>query len=714
MAKDDKLIAEVKEFYDLASSQDMDNRQRWLDDIRFYNGEQWPDALRRLRESDPNGARPCLTINKLPLHVHQVTNDVRQNPPSIKVHPVDDKADVKTAEVLNGIIRHIEYQSNADIAYFTANENQVIAGVGYWRVITDIEDEETNKQEIYIKPIQNIFTVYFDPNSLDPCGQDAERVLVTHEMPKEEFEEKYPKAALVDFSAHGIGDNNYSAWVTKDTVRVGEYWIKEEQTVNKLLVEGGGLMTEEEYWAFAQETMTRPFIHGKRSFTTEKIKWYKTNGVEILESGDWAGKYIPIVRVPGEIVNLEGKQILKGLVNGAKDPARMYNFWVSAETELIALQPKAPFIVAAGTLDGFEDRWAAANISNFPYLEYNPIDVNGNPAQMPQRQPFAGSPNGIINAKMGASDDLKATTGQFDASLGMRSNETSGRAILARQKEGDVGTYHFIDNMGKAIRYTGRILIDLIPKIYDTARVVRIVGEDDTVSQAMLDPEQNTPVRKVRGNDGNIKTIYNPSIGQYDVTVSTGPSYNTKRMEAFDAMTQLVQGNPQLWPIIGDLIVKNMDWPGSEAMAKRLKAMLPPQVAQLEQDEEQDIPPQVKAQMAQMQQQLQQFQKGIHDAALGLQEKDKEIQDLQSQLKDKDESVEVDQYKAVTERMKVEADIAIKNELPILQEQIGIISQTIAHLIEPVEDDSQEVEEMPPMNQQPSQPSAGFLTPEQG
>ena len=183
--KDDKedLVVEIKEFFDLVATNDSENREGWLDDIKFYSGQQWPDQLKRMRESDPNGPRPCLTINKLPLHVRQITNDVRQNKPAIKVHPVDDKGDVKMAEVLNGVIKHIEYQSDADIAYENANFYQVVAGVGYWQVITEVLDETTNQQDIFVKPVSNIFTVYYDPNCECPFGSDAERVLITSEMP---------------------------------------------------------------------------------------------------------------------------------------------------------------------------------------------------------------------------------------------------------------------------------------------------------------------------------------------------------------------------------------------------------------------------------------------------------------------------------------------------------------------------------------------------
>ena len=534
-----------------------------------------------------------------------------------------------------------------------------MAGVGYWRVITKVENEETNEQDIYLKPISNIFSVYFDPNAECPVGSDAERVLITSEMSKEAFREKYPDAEETSFQDGSTGDKTLNTWAEGETIRIAEYWYKEEKSINVLLIDGeDGVeeITEDDYWNRYSGDEMRPMVRGTRPKTIEKICWVKTNGAAILEKGEWAGKWIPIVRVPGEIVEVEGKKYFRGLTFNAKDAQRMYNYWVSAETELIALQPKAPFIGAAGAFDGFEDRWAAANVANLPYLEYNPLDINGNPIPAPQRQPFSGSPTGVMNAKAGANDDIKASTGQYDASLGMRSNETSGRAIMARQKEGDTGTFHFVDNMAKAIRHTGRIIIDLIPKIYDTKRVVRIVGEDGTIDQAKFDPAQPVPVRKVRTIDGDVKTIYNPSIGKYDVTVSVGPSYNTKRAEAFDAMTQLVQSNPQLWQVIGDLIVKNMDWPGAESMSKRLKAMLPPQIAELESaDEDGGLPPEAMQQIQGMQDQLMQMQQGIHDAVTAIQQKDQQIAQLTQELDQAKQGTAIDMQVKTVE---AEADIA--------------------------------------------------------
>jgi hypothetical protein len=318
-----------------------------------------------------------------------------------------------------------------------------------------------------------------------------------------------------------------------------------------------------------------------RQADRRKVKWVKTNGYEVLEERDWAGKWIPVVRVVGNEWEVDGQMHVSGLVRNAKDAQRMYNYWVSQEAEMLALAPKAPFIGYGGQFEGYEMQWKTANTNNWPYLEVNPdvSDGLGNPLPLPQRAAPPLAQTGLIQAKMGASDDIKATTGQYDSSLGATSNERSGRAILARERQGDTGTYHYVDNLARAVRHVTRQLIDLIPKIYDTERIARIIGLDGNVDMVKINPMQPEPVKELRDQNGIvIEKIYNPSVGVYDVMVTTGPGYMTKRQEALDAMSMLLQSNPQLWSVAGDLFIKNMDWPGAQEMAARFAKIIDPKV----------------------------------------------------------------------------------------------------------------------------------------
>jgi hypothetical protein len=333
----------------------------------------------------------------------------------------------------------------------------------------------------------------------------------------------------------------------------------------------------------------------------KKVKWCKTNGYEMLEESDWAGNYIPVIRVIGNEFEVDGQIYISGLVRNAKDAQRMYNYWVSQETEMLALAPKAPFIGYGGQFEGYEQQWKTANTTNWPYLEVNPdvTDGQGSVLPLPMRAQPPMAQTGLIQAKMGASDDIKATTGQYDSSLGQTSNERSGKAILARERQTDTGTYHFVDNLARAIRYATRQIVDLIPKIYDTQRVARIINLDGETSMVKIDPTQQEPVKKITDPNNPaivIEKIYNPGVGRYDVVVTTGPSYMTKRQEALESMSQLLQANPQLWGVAGDLFVKHMDWPGAQELSKRLAKTIDPKILQ-----DEDKSPQLQAAEQQIQ-----------------------------------------------------------------------------------------------------------------
>lgn len=615
-----------------------------LDDLRFAagspdNGWQWPDQIRLGRTNDVNGARPCLTMNKLPQHIKQVTNDQRQNRPTVRVLPVDDKSDPEVAEMLNGIIRHIEVNSDADIAYDTACESQVTVGEGYFRVLTDYCDEMSFDQDLKIGRIRNPFSVYMDPLIQDPSGADQQWCFITETMSKEEFKAQFPKAQDSSWDVQGIGDDMLQ-WITDDTVRVAEYYsYKTEEKTLVLWSDGSSSFKGENPNPLLMPAMGRDGKPIERRVTIKKVIYSKINGAEVLERAEWAGKYIPVIRVVGNEYDINGQLYLSGIVRNAKDAQRMYNYWTSQEAEMLALAPRAPFVGAAGQFEGFEEKWANANTTNYSFLEYNPVSQDGTVVPAPQRVMPPMPSAGILQAKLGAADDIKATTGQYDPSLGNNPQSKSGVALRQEQRKSDVGTFHYIDNLSRAIRHCGRILIDLIPKIYDTRRVARILGEDGEPDRVMIDPEMTQPYAKVE-EEGEILRLYNPSIGRYDVVVTVGPGFSTKRQEALEAMSTLVQANPELWQVIGDLLVKNMDWPGAEEMAERIKKTIPPHLVG------DDDNPELKQAMQvieQLQQQGEQMRSIIDNINKSI-----EAQKAQNDA----DKVEIDAYKAETERMK--------------------------------------------------------------
>ena len=639
---DTDVLSTARDRLSMAISAYSESREDELDDLRFYaaspdNQWQWPAdvlATRGAVQGQTINARPCLTINKLPQHVRQVTNDQRQNRPSGKVIPVDDNADVEVAEIFNGIVRHIEYISDADVAYDTACENQVAYGEGYIRILTEYCDENSFDQDLKIGRVRNSFSVYMDPLIQDPCGADAKWCFITEDLSKEEYQRQFPNASpLSTLETLGVGDQNLSQWLNTDTIRIAEYFYIEYDRHTLNLYPGN-------VTAFkgTPEDKQLMAIYGRpkrsRQADRKRVKWCKINGYEILEESDWAGQHIPVVRVIGNEFEVEGRIYLSGLVRNAKDAQRMYNYWVSQEAEMLALAPKAPFIGYGGQFEGYENQWKTANTQNWPYLEVNPdvTDGSGSILPLPQRAQPPMASSGLLQAKAGASEDLKAATGQYNASLGMTSNERSGKAILARQREGDVGTYHYQDNLARAVRYVVRQLVDLIPKIYDTQRIARIIGLDGETKMVKIDPSQQMPVKKIMDQAGIVvEKIYNPGVGKYDVVVATGPGYATKRQEALEAMAQLLQGNPQLWSVAGDLFVKNMDWPGAQEMAKRFAKTIDPKFL-----EEGDDNPALQAAQQQIQamgQEMEQMHQMLQNVGKSIEMQEQERKDFEANIK---------------------------------------------------------------------------------
>ena len=638
----EEMLATMRQRLNVAISALSDSREDELDDLRFYAGSpdnqwQWPSdvlATRGSVQGQTINARPTLTINKLPQHVHQVTNDQRQNRPSGKVIPADDKADVEVAEIFNGVVRHIQYISDADVAYDTACENQVAYGEGYIRILTEYCDPDSFEQDIKIARVRNSFSVYMDPLIQDPTGADAKWCFITEDITREEYEYMYPDAAPIStLQTLGVGDQEISQWIGQYTVKIAEYFYIDCKKKKLNLYPNGASVFEGTPEDKQMRAMYGRPIRSRES-EMKKIMWVKTNGYEVLEQSEWAGKWIPVVRVVGNEFEVEGRLYVSGLVRNAKDAQRMYNYWVSQEAEMLALAPKAPFIGYGGQFEGYEMQWKTANTTNWPYLEVNPDVTDGNGAvlPLPQRAAPPLAQTGLIQAKMGAADDIKSSTGQYNASLGQQSNERSGKAILARQREADVGTYHYVDNLARAVRHVTRQLVDLIPKIYDTQRIARIIGEDGETSMVKMDPTQQEPVRKIVDQQGIvIEKIYNPGVGKYDVVVTTGPGYATKRQEALEAMAQLLQGNPQLWQVAGDLFVKNMDWPGAQEMAKRFAKTIDPKITS--ESEESPALQAAQQQIQAMGQEMEQMHQMLQNAAKSLEAQEQRRKDFEAEIK---------------------------------------------------------------------------------
>ncbi len=589
-------IKEVRERYDLCVEADEDEYRKWEDDVKFVNvpGAQWEDAQKRKR-----GSRPCYEFNLLRQHCRQVTGDQRQARPQIKVRAVEDD-DADGAEIRQGLVRNIEAQSNADRAYDTAHQHVVEGGYGVWRVITQYSSEDAWEQDIRIKEVPNPLVVRFDPAAMEYDKRDGRFAFYEDQMRREEFKRRFPNAQIVDFESA----KEYDDWFREEMVRVVEYWVKKQEKRTIVLLSDGRSVDKAEIEPVLDELEAQGItVVRERETVADKVCMYLCSGAEVLSGPHyWPGKYIPFVPAYGDLLYIDGKWTFGGLARHAKDAARLNNYQMTTAMEAVGKLPKNPYLVTPKMLegDGVKNFWQKAATEDPLFLPYTPDPAA--PGGRPVREASPDFPVAMVNLAGVASDLLKGVTGIHDASLGARSNETSGKAIIARQREGDTATFSYQDNLARSIRYTGEIILDLLPKVYDTPRMVRIIGQDGEekfkkVNEQVIDAQT-----------GRTFTLNDMSAGKYDVTVTAGPSFSTQRAEFAELMNTLFQGNPQAFPMFGDLFFKSLDVPQAQELSERAKFFLPPQVQQ-QMQQGKEMPPEVSQAMAQvqaMQQQLQQ------------------------------------------------------------------------------------------------------------
>jgi hypothetical protein len=509
-------------------------------------------------------------------------------------------------------------------------------GWGYVRLSIDYEYDDSFDKGIRIKRVANPFSVYGDPFSQEADSSDWNQAHIVDYISKVEFRNKYKGAEEVDWDATGYTGLKMPWKGEDDEILICEAWSREQVDRPIYLLNDGRVVGKTEFEA-AQEVMMMLGIYpvNERTAKSHKVTQRIMTGAEVIEETEWAGTYIPVIPIYGEEINVEGKRHFRGLIHDAKDPQRMLNYWRSTATELIALAPRVPFIGEERAFEAEPQKWATANSTSYPFIAV----PNGAP--LPQRQPIdPGNAVGAMSEALAASDDMKSIIGMYDASLGARSNETSGRAIMARQQEGDVATFHFIDNLSRGIRHIGCCLVDLIPKVYSSQRIVRVLGEDNKEQTVQLgqQPEgeeaQEAPEQEETGATKiDINRVYDLSVGKYDVAVTSGPSNTTRREQAAIQMTEFIRSYPDAVPLIGDIYAKAQDWPYADELAERFKKMLPPQI--------QGENPEVQ----QMQQQMQEMQGELE-----------RLQSEAEQLKAKNDiemsKVKVAEHKAETDRLK--------------------------------------------------------------
>lgn len=647
---DEKIVAEAKKRWRQCDEWEGEFRVLFIDDLKFANGDsynnwQWPDNIYAFR-TGANEMSPCLTINKVRQHNLQIINDAKQNKPGVNIRPNGNGSSFKAAQVFEGIVRQIEYHSGAEHAYDTATEFQVQAGIGYIRVVTEYVGPDTFDQDIFIRGVKDPLTIYLDPDIDQVDGSDARFGFVFTDVPRDKAEDEYSDHRD-DFTKEAIG--NSDGWITEGHVRFAEYYRKvQKRDELAAIIDADGaqqfirksMMTPELWKAALEASIRKPQT---REVTVDKVEWYKIAGNTIIDRRDWLGIYIPIVRVVGEEKIIEGKLHRAGHTRAMLDPQRMYNFMSSSAVEFAALQPRTPFRAPLGSIEGLETYYKNANTTNSAVLPYNPFDDQGRALPAPDRMPPPGASPAFMAGMQVAQNEMMMSSGQYEVEFGQQGNERSGKAIDARQRQGDNATYHFIDGLGIAIQFLGKILIDLIPKIYDTPRIVLMMDKKGTQQEVSVDPRAKGAYSEEKDEDGEdddaIRAIFNPNVGRYSVQADIGPAYATKRQEAWNAFVQITAQNKELVGIIGDLMFQNADFPGADEIAERLKRLVPDHVKG-------DGP---SPDMVQAGQKMEGMQKVIAQLVEALGEERKK-------LSDQSRDIGVKEYSAETDRLKVASD----------------------------------------------------------
>lgn len=636
---EEAFLEDMRTEFDLDIEFDRINRDQAIDDKAFCAGEQWDKKVLEYRKG-----LPCLVINTVPQFTAQLVGDWREGRKAVKVVPAED-GDKEIASVRGDLIRAIELQSRAQRTYDTAFESLVQCGDGAFRVSVEYAKDDVFEQDIFVRPIDDCLSVVWDRTSVDPTGRDAKHCFVNDIIPMKEFKKAWPEADPSELGTETYKKMSASGWIDTDGARVTEYWrIIERQRFLGLFEDGTSTFIDQDNYDQLLDSKGPPVR--TRLAPCSYAQMHLTTGFQIL-SGPYEYRLdrLPIIRMSGRVVNVGGRRVRYGLVRFMKDPVRLRNFWRSVAAEQLGYAPKAQWIATESAVEGREQDIRNAHLTRDPLLVVNDEAIIG---QNIQRLDPPTPQMALLNEAQVNTQDMKDVTGIHDASLGIKSNETSGRAINARQREGDIAALTYYDNGNAAVLEGGDVINQLISQVYDGTRIIRVIGEDEAV-------------KFLKVNDPNDPNAPDLSIGNYDVALTTGTSYSTRRVEAAQAMMDAVQVWPQLIQVAGDLVAKAQDWPGAEELAERLQRTIPQQFLSEEEREEigQAVDPETQQAMMEMQQALQELQQ--ENAAL---KQDKAVDWAK---------VETDRYKAQTDRIKALSD----HEVDAEQQSIDAIGKIL-------------------------------------
>lgn len=633
--------------------------RNFREDTMFANADarnnwQWPERVFNQRDGDD---RPCLTINKTRVHNRMVINESLQNKASVRIRPVGGEASFEAAKVMQSLVDRIEYISKASIHYKKAVTHQIEGGIGYATLETGYVDDKSFDQDIYIRGVKDPTCVFLDPDISEPDGSDADYGFVFERMLRKKFNKKYPKFKdKVGSSTLGMDEN----WITDDHVLLCMFYERthrKDELITFVQPDGetyAGHKSEIEpqFYKEIEAQIRSGEIDGNiREVTAQDVKWYLIGGDQIINKGDWIGKYIPIARLVGEETIVDGKLDLKGLTRYLIDQQRMLNYNASAQIEFGALQSKTPYTGAAAAFEG-QEQWKDANRKNYAFLQFNHLDDDGAPLPpqaLPQRvQPPTAAPV-YAEGMRDAQEQMMMASGQYQAQMGENENAKSGKAISERQRQGDTATYDFTDNQYDFYRHLGVMILDLIPKVYDTKRIHQIMADDGTPTTINIDPNADETLKEIKKDDEGIEIIFNPTKGEYSVLSDPGPNYATQRQEAWEAGVQILQQNMELTGVIGDLLFRNGDFAGADEIAERLMKEIKATKPYLFDD---NAEPQILA----LQQQNQRLVKLNGELMT-------KLADEKLKVRGRDEKRDIESFRADTERMKVEIEAIVEGIL---------------------------------------------------
>lgn len=570
--KESDIWEEARDRLQVCTDLESSDRNRAKTEILFREGEGHWDSNYVTSASQE---APELVINLTDALCMRVENNLREQELSGKAHPVGDGGDVDVAEIINGIGRHVEVRSEAEVAYDQADKSAITHGWGYFRLIAEWEHPRSMRKDLRILPIRNVFTVYMDPSAIMPAGQDQNWCLISVKMKRTEYKRRFPSASNASWSDidrnSGVGE-----WEDKEDIRLAEYFRIREKAEKLYGIRN--IASGEERTFYASEmppTLAQGWqIEGERDSMRRAVEWFRLNGLKVVEREQLPGTWIPVFRVEGNAVDVDGKVTRRGMVRSMMDPQRMVDYGEVAKIRRLGLTPQSPWVAAAGQTEKHPE-WTDSNRSAFPVLIYDPVTITTAqgeiPLPPPQRQPPAGIEQGFSEFVQGMRTNLLAVAGMPNDPGADKNQVVSGVALDRRQTLSDQSHLQYAKGRKSAVTQCWRVMLEWIPHYFnDPGRVQRIIGEDSVPELVTLNQQDpKDPLQKVM-ND--------LTVGRYDVVMGTGPSFETKRMEGAENLLEMLKIEA-LAEIIAktapDLVFRSIDHPYMQQLADRLLAQTP-------------------------------------------------------------------------------------------------------------------------------------------